>query len=129
LRLPHEHRVRSGHLVSVERVLRTAREKAAVGTALEAHAADMESSGVLSVAAEAGVPALCVRVILDDREFELPLDFGRIMTPEGDIDGLKALVAVGTRPHTWSRLVELRRRAALATAVLESAVPRILDAL
>ncbi len=129
LSLSSEHRVRSGHLVSVERVLRTAGEKAAIGTALEAHAVDMESSGVLSVAAEAGVPTLCVRVILDDQDFELPLDFGKIMTPEGDLDRLKTLVAVGTRPHTWSRLAELRRRAMAASRVLETAVPRILDTL
>ena len=129
LSLPHEHRVRAGHLVSVERVLRTASQKVAVGTALEAQAVDMESSGVLSVSAEEGIPTLCVRAILDDQDFELPLDFGKIMTPEGELDGLKTLIAVGTRPHKWSRLADLRRRAVAATEVLEAAVPRILDAL
>ncbi len=129
LSLPHEHNVRAGHLVSVERVLRTAGQKAAVGTALEAQAVDMESSGVLSVSAPEGIPTLCVRVILDDQDFELPLDFGKIMTPEGELDRLKTLIAVGSRPHKWSRLANLRKRAIAATEVLEAAVPRILDAL
>ena len=62
------------------------------------------------------IPTLCVRVILDDQDFELPLDFGKIMTPEGELDPLKTLVAVGSRPHKWSRLANLRKRAVVATA-------------
>ncbi len=115
--------------MTVERVLRTAGQKVAVGSALEAQAVDMESSGVLSVSAAEGIPTLCVRVILDDQDFELPLDFGKIMTPEGELDRLKTLVAVGIRPHKWSRLADLRRRAVAATEVLEATVPRIIDAL
>ena len=129
LNAPHGHRVRTGHLVSVARVLRDPADKVRVGEELEAHGVDMESSGVLAVTTEAGIPTLCVRVILDDVSFDLPFDFGKIMNPEGELNPLKTLVVVGARPDKWPRLAELRRRAIAATAILETTVPRIIEAL
>lgn len=123
------HGVRTAHLISVERVLRTPAEKVAAGDALDAQAVDMESSGILSVTGPAGIPALCARVILDEQDFELPLDFGRIMNAEGEVSAVKTLLSVGTRPHRWPDLAELRKRAISATRVLETFAPRVLKAL
>jgi hypothetical protein len=50
-----------------------------------ADAIDMESFHVLSEARRAGVPAVAVRAISDSPQRRLPIDFTRLVTPEGQV--------------------------------------------
>jgi adenosylhomocysteine nucleosidase len=118
VRVP-ECRVVVGRLVTVEKVIATVAAKQALRAATGADAVDMESSGVLRAAAARGIPVLCLRAILDEAEFELPFDFGKILTPEGRPRILKALGAVTANPGNLARILPLRRRALLAAERLE----------
>ncbi len=63
---------RAGVLVTLERVARSPREKAAHGRQHRAIAVDMESAVLARICRAAGLPFLVVRAILDHLEYHLP---------------------------------------------------------
>ena len=121
-------RAQSGRLVTSRSVLRTAEEKRRVGAALDARIVDMESAGIAQSASEHSIPLVCARVVLDECSFELPFDFGRILTPEGRVKPLAAACEFGRRPLHWPALARLRERTIQASAVLAQFVPALIDA-
>jgi nucleoside phosphorylase len=122
-------RIVQGRLASVSSVLSSAADKRRVSAELDADVADMESAGALEAADEAGVPALCVRAVLDEHDFELPFDFGRILTPEGKPRLGEAAMAIVKNPAGLAKLLPLRARAQAAARSLELYVPRLVEAL
>ena len=72
---------------------------------------------------------ICVRAILDEVDFELPFDFGKIFTPEGRPRLLGALGAIAERPGGVAKLLPLRTRARAAAKSLGILVPRWVEAL
>lgn len=118
-----------GRLVTVSRVLSTAADKTRMGETTGAQVVDMESAGVLRVARAAGIPTLCLRAVLDEHNFELPLDFGEILTPEGRPRVWKTARAIAARPSSLGRLLELRAKAQGAAAALGRVVPPVVGAL
>jgi len=122
-------RVWEGRLLTVGKVLSSRAEKEKLGEALSADAVDMESSSILKVASEKGVPVVCVRAILDELDFDLPLDFGKMVGPDGGLRVLGALEAFAERPRGIFKLFELRSRALRAIKSLGIFLPGLLDAL
>ena len=109
--------VRRGVLVTVDRVVQSARAKAEL-SARGANAVDMESAAVAAVAAEAGVPFYCLRVISDPAHSDLPLDFNRALRRDGSFSAWSLAVQAALRPTAWNELLRLRRDANLAAASL-----------
>ena len=121
-----ERGVFAGRLVTVDEVLAGAAAKRALHATSHAIAVDMESSAVVEEAERRGVPAGCARVVLDEASYELPFDFGRILTSEGRIRPLRAAASVAARPGRLLALPELRRRAEIASAGLTALLPAAL---
>ena len=70
----------------------------------------MESAGVARAAQEAGVPAIFARVVVDDAEVDLPLDFSRIVDGDGRVRAAAFVGALVRRPWALRGLFDLRRR-------------------
>lgn len=117
--------LRPGRLVSIDNVLSGADEKRQLGAALDAEAVEMESAGVIEAAIPLGIPVLCARVILDEYDFELPFDFGKILNPQGEPRLVKSLIEIGAHPSRWGQVKALSSRASQAAKVLGRVVPQI----
>lgn len=123
------HEVRTGTLVTVATALASAHAKREVAEATGADAVDMESSGVLEAAGARGIPVLCIRAILDESGFELPFDFGKILTPDGRLRLREAAGAIASNPAGLAKLLPLRARAQAAARSLAEIIPRLVEAL
>ncbi|MBI4601223.1 MAG: hypothetical protein HY721_04600 [Planctomycetes bacterium] len=121
--------VTTGTLVTADRVLSSAEAKRRLGEDLAADAVDIETSGALRALAERGVPALCVRAIVDEADYDLPLDFGKILGPDGRFGKVRTLGALLLRPAALPGLFELRARVQAAERALGAFVPRLVEAL
>jgi len=84
--------VKTGALLSIDRVASTAAEKAELRKT-GADAIEMEAAGVAQKAAEYNLPFYCVRVVSDAAQDDLPLDFNRMRDAEGRFSRMKILVA------------------------------------
>ncbi len=123
-------RLHVGRIASSRAVLASGEAKRAFGERHGALATDMESAGIARMANVHDLPALYVRAILDDADYDLPpIDFARILTPEGSVRPFRALGAILRRPSALARLPELRRRTRRAAEALAAAVERIVAAL
>ncbi len=118
-----------GRLATVAQVLGTANDKRRAFEELQCDLVDMESAGVLEATAARSVPVLCVRAVLDEYDFELPFDFGKILTPEGRPRILKAVSAVAANPAGLAKILPLRERALKAARSLREFVPLLVKEL
>jgi adenosylhomocysteine nucleosidase len=119
--------VRRGRIVTVDRILRTSAQKKDIVLATEADVVDMESIGVAQAARNAGVPVLFARAIVDDAEFDLPLDFSKLVDAEGRCRPIRMAGALMRRPWVVAGLLDLRTRARRASRSLTSFVLRFLE--
>jgi adenosylhomocysteine nucleosidase len=121
------HRVLAGSIVTVDRVLRTAVEKAELHAKTGARAVEMECYGLAQLCAERGVRFLTVRVISDDANGDLPPEILTIVGPTGSFRLGAAVGAVWRRPSSVKDLWALREHANEAAdrlgAVLADLVP------
>lgn len=84
---------------------------------------DMESYSILSVAAQARIPAAVFRVVSDTPETRMP-DFNRALNQVGALDGRKALRIALSSPIQTLRLLRGNKRAmAHLTKALEIILP------
>ena len=80
---------------------------------------DMESYEILTVAANAGIPAGVLRIVSDSFERELP-NFNTALNAEGALDGRKALwIALGAPRQTFSLLAANKRALRELTPALD----------
>ncbi len=118
-----------GRLATVARVLTTSGDKRRAREELAADIVDMESAGVLEAAGTRSIPVLCVRAVIDEHDFELPFDFGKILTPEGRPRILKAVGAIASNPAGLAKILPLRERAQKAARSLGEIIPELVEAL
>jgi len=91
-----------------ERAIGTAEEKEHIGQL--ADAVEMESFGVLTEAAGAGIPGVAIRAISDLAEEELPLDMNEVFTHEGRVSVPRVLAQVARHPGAMPGLMKLGKQ-------------------
>ena len=113
LAVPEGQGLRTGRLLTVDEIVRTAAEKAELRRAHGADVVDMETSAVAALCAERGVRFLSARVVSDEAGTDLPPEVLAILGRSG---GLRLGAAVGA---IWRR-----RRASPAGRLRPRAQPR-----
>ncbi len=82
-------------------------------------AVEMESAGVMAAASAQNIPAVAIRVISDDADQDLPLDFNRVLTAKGKVRPVRLLSSIAAQPASLRGLLQLAgdsRRASSALA-------------
>jgi adenosylhomocysteine nucleosidase len=122
-----KHRLSTGRLLTVDRIIRTAAEKAALRAEFhQSDILDMESSAVASVCTERGVRFLGVRIVSDEAGVDLPPEVLSIMGPTGSFRVGAAMTAIWRRPSSLKELLVLRDHAHSAAQVLAEVLPGII---
>ena len=96
----------TGPIVSQDGVACTAQDKQRLGAA-GAIAVEMEAASVAAFAEQTATPFYCIRVVSDTVEEDMPLDFNRYRTADGDFDRKAIAFAALRRP--FSRIPALRQ--------------------
>lgn len=104
-------RVETARLLTVDRIVRTTAERAALRERCGADLVDMETSAVAEICAERGVPLYGVRVVSDTADEELPAEVAAILGESGAFRLGAALGAIARRPSSLKELWGLRERA------------------
>lgn len=110
---------RRGRLVTVDRVISSAGEKAEL-YATGAAAVDMEAAAVAAEAERRGLPFFCVRAISDEAGTSFEMDFNRCRRADGTFSGWKVITQAGASPRRWRELRRLARDSARASERLAS---------
>ena len=109
---------RTGKLLSIDRVVSTAAERADLYRT-GADAVEMEAAAVAGKAAEWNIPFYCIRVVTDTAAENFPLDFNRMRDAEGRFSRIKILAAMLQRPGSvLPELLKLNKRCRDASLVL-----------
>jgi adenosylhomocysteine nucleosidase len=103
-------------LVSVDHVLHSSEDKRFAAMRTAAVAADMESAAIARAAAQAGMPFIVIRVIVDEAADTLPTDIAAWVDGQGRTR-IGPLLKTVLRPSRWQglRLLATRYRSARAT--------------
>jgi adenosylhomocysteine nucleosidase len=110
--------VRTGKLLSIDRVVSTASEKAQLRQT-GADAVEMEAAAVAAKAAEWNLPFFCVRVVTDTAVESFSLDFNRMRDADGRFSRIKILTAALRRPGSvLPGLLKLNKRSQDASRAL-----------
>jgi adenosylhomocysteine nucleosidase len=121
--------IRAGRLLTVDRIVRTAAEKAALRDRFQADAVDMETSAVAAVCSERLVRFLSIRVVSDEAGVDLPPEVLSILGRSGGYRVGAALGAIWRRPSSIKELWALREHAVAASErlaeVLVGAIGRL----
>jgi adenosylhomocysteine nucleosidase len=108
---------KTGKLLSMDRVVSTAAEKAELSTS--ADAVEMEAAAVADRAKRYHVPFYAVRVITDTREESFPLDFNAARSSDGRFSRAKILAVAFRKPGTvFPELIKLNTRTKRASQAL-----------
>ncbi len=91
-------RIATGRLLTVDRIVRTAAEKAELRHRYDADLLDMETSAVAHVCSERSVRFLSIRVVSDEAGVDLPPEVASLMTRSGSYRIGAALRAIWHRP-------------------------------
>lgn len=119
-------RIRSGRLVTVDRVIRTAAEKAELRSQTGADVVDMETSAVASLCQERNQRFISIRVISDEASLDLPPEILTIIGPSGSFRLGATVGALWRRPSSVKELWALREAAIEASDRLAKVLPELL---
>ena len=116
-----------GRIHCADRVATTVSEKRQLRAATGADAVEMESGAIRALCRERGIPAVTVRVISDQADEDLPLDFNALMTPDHRLHAGRFALRLLRSPGTIAGLLRLQRHCRAAAerlaAVLLAALP------
>jgi nucleoside phosphorylase len=108
---------KTGKLLSIDRVISTSAEKAALSQ--NADAVEMEAAAVASRAKRYRVPFYAVRVVTDTFEESFPLDFNAARSSDGRFSRIKILAAAFRKPAImFPELIKLNKRTKRASLAL-----------
>ncbi len=109
---------KTGKLLSIDRVVSTAEEKAELGKQ-GADAVEMEAGAVAARARQHDVPFYAVRVVTDTFEERFPLDFNQMRAADGRFSRARILAAAFRNPGTvFPELIKLNKRTKRASQAL-----------
>lgn len=120
---------RAGRLITVDRIIRTAAEKAELGRRHDADIVDMETSAVARLCGERNQRFLSVRVVSDDAGSDLPPEILTILGRSGGYRVGAAVGAIWKRPSSVFDLLGLREHAMEAADRLAKALGEIVPRL
>ncbi len=103
--------IRTGRLLTVDAIVRTAVEKAQLRKEYQAHLVDMETSAVARLCSERFQRFLSVRIISDAADMDLPSEILAIVGSSGSYRIGAALGALWRRPSVLGELLSLRQQA------------------
>jgi len=98
-----------GRFVHSDRVVVTAAEKARLYRETGADAVEMESSVIVRLCRECGIPVTVLRVISDTAGEDLPMDFNRYSRPDGSLSVPRLLLGMAASPGAVPRLIRFNR--------------------
>jgi adenosylhomocysteine nucleosidase len=111
-------RFKTGKLLSINRVVSKAVEKAELGQA-GADAVEMEAAAVAARAGRYNIPFFAVRVVTDTCHEDFPLDFNRMRSKDGRFSRVRILAAALRSPGTMlPELIKLNKRTKRAAQAL-----------
>jgi nucleoside phosphorylase len=113
---------RRGRFACVDHVAVGAHEKIHLAESSGADAVEMESGHILRMCQAARIPCTVVRVILDTRDQDLPLDFNSVIRADGKVAPLKLAAAIARNPAIVKRLLALRQQTRIAATALGEAL-------
>ncbi len=113
-----------GPLLTANTVLDTPERKCAAAQATGAVAVDMESAAIAAVAADAGLPAVAIRVVADCAADALPAGVAGWIDSSGH-RRIAPVAAAVLRPAQWPVLALLARRHRTAQRALKTAAYRL----
>ena len=119
-------RVSLGKLITVDRIIRTAVEKAALRDRTGAGVVDMETSAVATLCGDRNVKFLAIRVISDEATVDLPREIATILGRSGGYRVGAALGAIWRRPSSLKDMWALREHAIAAAGRLSDVLLAIL---
>jgi nucleoside phosphorylase len=114
-------------LRTVDHVVLSADEKHELGQGGDA--VDMESGEILAHAAALGARVVCVRAISDSASEDLPLDFNRVVTGDGDVSLPRMLGEIALHPSALPGLVKFGRHSRAAAGHLAEFLERYVQGL
>lgn len=116
----------SPRIVSVDRIVATPAEKAALRAATGADAVDMESAAVEEVCRDRGVGFVGVRAVSDSATAALSAELIQLLSG-GTVSVPRALVALARRPRLLREFLRLGSDTAMAARELSEAVGEIIN--
>ncbi len=122
-------RLRTGRLLTVNHIVRTASEKANLRQQFSADLIDMETTAPARVCADRGIRFLSIRAISDEATVDLPPEVLTILGPSGSYRIGAAVGAIWKRPSSLKDLLRLREHALEASDRLADVVSWTLDRL
>ena len=124
-----DRRFGTGRLLTVDRMVMTAAEKAGLRERFGADVVDMETSEVAAVCHERGVRFLALRVVSDEAGVDLPREVLAIVGPSGSYRVGAAVGAIWKRPSSLKDLWALREHAVEAADRLAEVMPAVFERL
>jgi adenosylhomocysteine nucleosidase len=118
-----------GRLLSVDRVITRAAEKAELRRVRDADLIDMETSAVALLARERSLRFLALRIISDDATVELPSEVANLLSHSGSYRLGMALRAIWRRPQVIQDFWTLHAQALEASDRLALCLKRLLEVL
>jgi nucleoside phosphorylase len=112
---------------TLDRLVVLAKEKAEL--AATADAVEMESFEVMKESSAWGARCIAIRAVSDLADEDLPIDFGKTITPEGQVSPMRVLQEVMRHPGRIPALVRFARRSRRAAEALADMLDRFVGAL
>ncbi len=107
--LPSHLKIVGGTLASSPVTLTSEKVKRELATATGACAVDMESGAIADVAANAGIPFIAIRAIIDPVEFSPPIAMLSAIYPDGSVNSMRLLALILKRSVSLSELIHLAK--------------------
>jgi adenosylhomocysteine nucleosidase len=119
-------RLRAGTIATVDEIVRTAEEKAALRAKTGACVVDMETSAIAQLCAERNVRLIPIRIISDEAGVDLPPEIATILGRSGGYRVGAAVGAIWKRPSSVLDLLALREHANSAAGRLAVFLPGVI---
>ena len=114
-----------GKFHGAEKVAVTAADKKTLREATGASAVEMESEEIVHLSGTEGIPALTLRVILDEADEDLPLDFNQLMTADMKMNYLALAWAILRNPGKIRSLKAFQKQVSTAAQALAQTLTRL----